>query len=479
MFFKMVFTRSGRGKIRETGEINKVNHVKRTYTRKNHSPHSAPQLKRSGDRLLFPDLLKHHGQVTIMHSHKGGIKRMARRVIDTSITYNQKVEEEETEELISDECIKNDGRNSNSIQKTQQLQDENLSGSRFQADIQLSVMKNPEAVDLNMHGAFAADLEGTLHQGASATHSDEDMSPSDGNKMLNNTKNNPNEGVVNCYLRSSHHHQSASEKIAHLPVAGVHGNLESIGDDMTFGQRADDVASNNAQEDRVSCGSLRNNNLPTRSLNLTEIAEQMNADDESEVDSLEGESSISVRGYKVKPQYVDPLRSILSKHGDIAVNCDKPVAIRSIYLVYLCEVLEKLKTTNFVAITRNELEEILASLSHIEGECVEVGWLKNRVNLIHEAKLAISVLRPTSDVKQRLIQQKSKVQIIKDQLQVYEKDYAIKRAEIANLEEIIHVSNFQLSLEMEQATDTEKMILDYRAKLRHVFELESLVESLI
>lgn len=76
-----------------------------------------------------------------MHSHKGGIKRMARRVIDTSITYNQKVEEEETEELISDECIKNDGRNSNSIQKTQQLQDENLYGSSFQADIQLSVMK--------------------------------------------------------------------------------------------------------------------------------------------------------------------------------------------------------------------------------------------------------------------------------------------------------------------------------------------------
>lgn len=66
---------------------------------------------------------------------------MARRVIDTSITYNQKVEEEETEELISDECIKNDGRNSNSIQKTQQLQDENLYGSSFQADIQLSVMK--------------------------------------------------------------------------------------------------------------------------------------------------------------------------------------------------------------------------------------------------------------------------------------------------------------------------------------------------
>lgn len=29
----------------------------------------------------------------------------------------------------------------------------------------LLIFQNPEAVDLNMHGAFAADLEGTLHQG--------------------------------------------------------------------------------------------------------------------------------------------------------------------------------------------------------------------------------------------------------------------------------------------------------------------------
>ncbi|KAL2897100.1 hypothetical protein RDABS01_038883, partial [Bienertia sinuspersici] len=114
----------------------------------------------------------------------------------------------------------------------------------------------------------------------------------------------------------------------------------------------------------------------------------------------------------------------------------------------------------------------------VKGACVEIGWLKKRLHEILEAKQAIPMLRPSSELKQVHAERKAKIQRTKKQLGAFKNEIAIKEAEVRYLKENFHMINSELALDEEEAAKTEKMIAEYKAKLKHIIELEYLDHGL-
>ncbi|KAH7852061.1 hypothetical protein Vadar_020123 [Vaccinium darrowii] len=130
---------------------------------------------------------------------------------------------------------------------------------------------------------------------------------------------------------------------------------------------------------------------PTRSssLNLTEMA-AMSYDNSSddEVNSALNVALVTVNGYRVKEEFASLLRKILSKFGDIAKDSSmQSVRFRSFFLETVCRVFQQLQGMKFTEITSTELKSMLEDIKGIESVKVEVGWLRNRLEEIEEAKI--------------------------------------------------------------------------------------------
>lgn len=126
------------------------------------------------------------------------------------------------------------------------------------------------------------------------------------------------------------------------------------------------------------------------SLRITEMIELMD-DGSSEVDSGRSEPLlVTVNGYRVKPENAALLRSILAKHGDIGAKCLLgSVRFRSFFMDCVCQFLQKLMTTSVFGIRQHEIQDMQASLSEMEGQCMEVCWLNKKLDDIFEAKQTI------------------------------------------------------------------------------------------
>ncbi|KAK9749655.1 hypothetical protein RND81_02G141300 [Saponaria officinalis] len=219
----------------------------------------------------------------------------------------------------------------------------------------------------------------------------------------------------------------------------------------------------------------------TMTVNMTEFAAQNDDDNFSDIDSLRGDSSlVSVRGYRVKPENLSFLTSILSKHGDIGENCSLgSVSVRSLFMEQLCDILQKLTNTSIGVITENELEEMRASVNDIGNASVEVEWLKIRLDEISEAKKAIPNLKPNSSLKLKNAEHKKRLGKMKEQLEGYKKDFAVKHAEALDLRNKIQAAQSDISATEKEVVETEKVISEGRTKLKKVYELGSLVNGLI
>ncbi|XP_021754366.1 uncharacterized protein LOC110719695 [Chenopodium quinoa] len=257
-----------------------------------------------------------------------------------------------------------------------------------------------------------------------------------------------------------------------IPLHPVHGNLLTACVNASQG--------NISHRDEQQCTSF----------NVTEYVEQMHEDDPlSEVDSAGCDSSLrSVRGYKVKPESVDLLTSILDKYGDIGDNCSiGSPTIRSFYMQNICDIVEKLKSSNCILlITKSEAEKMLVFLKDAENVFFNVGWLKKRLNEIYEGKQAFTMLKAPSELKRFHAEQKAKIHSAKQKTEIYKNEIAIHQQQIDmhqqqihDLQEKIKTANAEVSVYEEEALNSGKAIAECKVKLRFVVGLKSLDHGLL
>ncbi|XP_074308919.1 uncharacterized protein LOC141643602 [Silene latifolia] len=217
------------------------------------------------------------------------------------------------------------------------------------------------------------------------------------------------------------------------------------------------------------------------SLNMTEFADQNATNEFSDIDSVVGESSLmTVRRYQVKPEYVAPLTSILSMHGDIGAKCSlSSVIVSSLYMERLCDILQKLRCTSIGAITPHALQDMRASVTDIGNVNIEIGWLKNRLDEIFEAKKAIGQLQSTSKLKMLHTQRKKTLAEKKVQLEEHKRHYANIEAQSRDIRNLISAAQSDISTIENQVLETAEAISESRAKLKKVFDLKTLVDGLI
>jgi len=222
------------------------------------------------------------------------------------------------------------------------------------------------------------------------------------------------------------------------------------------------------------------NSHATSSLNLTGMADLIDDNDTFEVDSKECDDRVSVNGYRVKPQNAEVLRAIFSRYGDIGVNCAlESIAARSFFMELVCETIQELMTIDLTKITKNKIQSLKACLGDVEKEQIEVWWLKARLDDILEAKEAIPLLKPSSNLRQQRVERETKIQTLREQLAVYGKDISIKQKEVRTLQQKLGIALLDLSKEEAAARKIDLTISKCEAKVGHIAKLRKLGSGLV
>nr|GEW73515.1 phospholipase-like protein [Tanacetum cinerariifolium] len=92
---------------------------------------------------------------------------------------------------------------------------------------------------------------------------------------------------------------------------------------------------------------------------------------------------ICVQGYKVKSINAPILEAIFKKHGDIAVKCVFPDAMRTYLLEAVCEIVRRIETSDVSNII-SKMEEIEGQVSVAEVAKINVAWLRAYLDTIHK-----------------------------------------------------------------------------------------------
>ncbi|XP_074295170.1 uncharacterized protein LOC141623035 [Silene latifolia] len=273
-------------------------------------------------------------------------------------------------------------------------------------------------------------------------------------------------------------HEELDPILAHKTMAGS-GSTKNADDTLPRGGNKEATNHLSSIHGEISSNCFHENSpQESASFNLTEIAEKMCNFDE--VDSFGSESNlVSVGGYKVKPKYEFPLGHILSKYGDIGVNCSLTVKFRSLCMEHLCDIIQNLMDTNIVAITDDDLEEMMGHVGDLEKQNLDIEWLKERLNEISEAKRAIKVLRSSSNEKTHHAELKAEVKKRSQQLEAKKREFALKEAELQELGKEIFADKRDIVAMENGIVKVEKVISENKAKLRPFVNMESLGQGLI
>ncbi|OMO65712.1 Phospholipase-like protein [Corchorus olitorius] len=216
-------------------------------------------------------------------------------------------------------------------------------------------------------------------------------------------------------------------------------------------------------------GTLREGNskplTPSYSIGVTEVAMFADALHQEEVQSdLQGPSLVTVNGYRVKEESAPILRKIIEKRGDIAKNCmARFVEFRSYYLEKICDIVQRLQTTNLSQITKIEVKTMLTCVNDLWEYNLNVGWLQKRLKEVLEA----------IDLIQRASQCKQKNEESKKALKSYEASILEYEAKLQNLKE-------KACLEKENINATEDEYIRIKQGISELPKLENFVkESLL
>lgn len=138
---------------------------------------------------------------------------------------------------------------------------------------------------------------------------------------------------------------------------------------------------------------MTNNNPPEMQVNAVSnvspsVSVPTSENPASESDMSEPEDPmIEVGGYQVKKELAPLLKAIFKKYGDIAMNCVFSTdEMRSSALDLACSLYKRLEASNLMQVTQLELDSIRAQIEDLELIKVNIGWLKDRLDMILKFK---------------------------------------------------------------------------------------------
>ncbi|KAJ7953056.1 Phospholipase-like [Quillaja saponaria] len=140
------------------------------------------------------------------------------------------------------------------------------------------------------------------------------------------------------------------------------------------------------------------------SFNLTEMASmwENEASNNEEVNFLGFDSTlVTVQGYQMKEASAPMLSAILSKHGDIAMNCSLlRVEYRSSLLEAVCDILKRLQEAEITHFTPVDVKDMLELVGDLRNVNIEVEWLHDRLKQILEVMELLKQSRTLKEAKE-------------------------------------------------------------------------------
>ncbi|XP_050895100.1 uncharacterized protein LOC127101677 isoform X1 [Lathyrus oleraceus] len=220
------------------------------------------------------------------------------------------------------------------------------------------------------------------------------------------------------------------------------------------------------EEDEAECSP------PSLSLKLSEmVAMGGHDDDDSETQSRPEDND---NPYQVKPEYMGILREIITKHGDIAKDCQaKSVKYRAMMLENICEVISALDNKDITNL--KGVENMIDQIMDVKIMKVEVDWLLTRLTEILEARQAF---KDGSKLKEKTDNISGFIEIAKSELkecEVEKKELSQKLKEICDREADWKV---RLDRMQEESVTTAQKVKDVTSKVKRFLKC-SLIDGLL
>uniref|UniRef100_A0A2P2QRE6 Uncharacterized protein MANES_01G145200 n=1 Tax=Rhizophora mucronata TaxID=61149 RepID=A0A2P2QRE6_RHIMU len=106
------------------------------------------------------------------------------------------------------------------------------------------------------------------------------------------------------------------------------------------------------------------------------------------VESAASSASLEITGYTIVDELAPILNAVFSKYGDIGTNCSlQSVQCRSSLLDVTCRTIQKLQSTELKNFAQGKVKSMLSSTQDLESVGMEVGWLRQQLEII-QAMLA-------------------------------------------------------------------------------------------
>jgi len=106
---------------------------------------------------------------------------------------------------------------------------------------------------------------------------------------------------------------------------------------------------------------------------------------------------------------------------------------------------------------------MLASISEMEGQCIEVSWLKEKLDDIFEAKQTITQLKSSYPVR---AEWENKIKMLKEKLHAYMAESSNKMVELHTLQMELHGLQEKNCAALQDLSDveinTENLVVDLR-----------------
>ncbi|XP_058735768.1 uncharacterized protein LOC131607829 [Vicia villosa] len=222
-------------------------------------------------------------------------------------------------------------------------------------------------------------------------------------------------------------------------------------------------------EEKDECSSL------SLSLKLSDLVAMVGDDDDDDDDSeTQSRYEDNVNAYQVKPEYMEILRKIIDKHGDIAKNCQaKSVKFRSMMLEIICEVisaLDKKDVTNLKGV-----KKMIGQIDDVKEMKVEVEWLHTRLTEILEAR---QVFKQCGKLKEKIDNITGFTEIAESELKECEDE---KKKLWLKLKEICDIEadwKKRLARMQEESIMASQSVKDAMSKVKRFYK-RSLIDDLL
>ncbi|KAH6768428.1 hypothetical protein C2S51_013764 [Perilla frutescens var. frutescens] len=188
-----------------------------------------------------------------------------------------------------------------------------------------------------------------------------------------------------------------------------------------------------------------------------------------EIESSFNDAFEYVQGHRVKAEFAPLLKGIFHKYGDITRGSDvKSSNLLSTFLERICHVYQRLERTNFLDLTRAEIDSMISELRHLESRKLSVGWILERLEYMSHTKISFQY-------QEWFKEQEAEFDASIDCL---EKDLGLYEREICLLQQKISSTKVELVLNQAKKDQIKEAACDIKARFS-ALQKQSLVHGFL